>query len=186
MMPNPLPSTAERLEAFARLLDPPDFDYRDRIAALGDVLTSCDHPAAAAMAQLGDALALLDPEEIQELHLQTFDLAPACIPYLSVHLFGEESFRRSQLMVGLHEAYERIGHETHGELPDHLGVVLDALDRLTAEEAIDLHRFALAPALLKMRTALEKTGNPYRYLIKSIELTLVADFGPVEREESTP
>ncbi len=180
------PNTAERLEALARLLDPPDFDYRDRLAELSEALTASEHPSAILLERLGNALELLDPTEIQELHLKTFDLAPACIPYLSVHLFGEESFRRSQLMVGLHEAYERIGHETHGELPDHLGVVLDSLDRLTAEEAIDLHRFALIPALLKMRSGLEKTGNPYRYLLGAIELYLLHEFGPAEGEDAAP
>src|SRR5512138_1986014 len=43
--------------------------------------------------------------DLCELYTRTFDLTPVCAPYLSVHLFGESSFKRAQLMTGLREAY---------------------------------------------------------------------------------
>ena len=53
---------------------------------------------AAASAELGPFLAWLlsaEPGEVEEAYVRTFLVTPVCAPYASVHLFGEESFRRA-------------------------------------------------------------------------------------------
>ena len=50
-------------------------------------------------------------DELEDLYTRTFDLSPVCAPFLSVHLFGQESFRRARLMTALEEAYRKAGFD---------------------------------------------------------------------------
>ncbi len=52
-----------------------------------------------------------------------------------------------------------------GELPDHLSHVLPLLGSLAPEQAAELARGAVAPALATMSKALESTENPYRHVL---------------------
>lgn len=89
-------------------------------------------------------------ERLEELYTRTFLVTPQCIPYLSVHLFGEESFKRAELMAGLLETYRRKGFETNSELPDHLALVLRFAPHFSLEEWRDLRRYCLNQPLAKM------------------------------------
>ena len=109
----------------------------------------------------------------QEYYVQTFDLTPHCPMYLSVHLFGEESFRRSELMVGLKNAYERHGVFELTELPDHLAVILKWNQLLNAEEWSELVSMGLLPMLPKMIAKLEKWNNPYALVLKAVQALLM-------------
>jgi len=128
--------------------------------------------AAAALAAFRAELAPLDDDAHQDLYSRTFDLAPRCVPYLSVHLFGAESFKRARLMTGLDDAYRRAGLDRGGELPDHLGVVLAFADAFGAEEWDELLRLCLARPLARMRADLAAAGNPYRHLLEAVRLVL--------------
>ena len=103
---------------------------------------------------------------------------PVCAPYLSVHLFGEESFKRAGLMGGLAGAYRAVGFDTGGELPDHLVLVLRFMPAMTAEEQDDLVQYVLKPGVDRMAGVFSRSGNPYRYLIQSLLATLTRQVGP--------
>jgi len=142
------------------------------LAAAAALLDAAMPQAAAALAAFRAELAELDDDALQDLYSRTFDLAPRCVPYLSVHLFGAESFKRARLMTGLDDAYRRAGLDRGGELPDHLGLVLRFADAFGAEEWDELLQLCLARPLARMRTDLAAGGNPYRHLLDAVRLVL--------------
>lgn len=119
-------------------------------------------------------------KDLRELYTRTFDLTPVCAPYLSVHLFGESSFKRAQLMTGLREAYATCGVRFDDELPDHLAVVLAAFDRLQPEVQRDLVSLCLMAALPKMQSELERQHNPYAHAIASLRICVCGWKAPEE------
>lgn len=131
-------------------------------------LTELDPQAARLLTQWADEMAALSPGARAELHTQTFELNPACVLYVSVHLFGQESFKRAKLMTGLDEAYHTAGFDRCGELPDHLGVILRFAPRFGSDEWDDLVRLCLLPTTEKMHGALAQSDNPYRRLIEAV------------------
>lgn len=128
--------------------------------------------AAAALAAFRAAVGGLGNDGLEDLYSRTFDLAPRCVPYLSVHLFGAESFKRARLMTGLDEAYRRAGFDRGGELPDHLGVVLRFADAFGAEDWEELLALCLGRPLARMRADLAAADNPYRHLLDAVRLVL--------------
>lgn len=146
--------------ALAPLFRYPDQRFRDRVAR-----TLVSVPALDSFArEIGE----LDLAQQQATYTATFDLAPACSPYLGVHLFGDENRERARLMLGLRSSYDRAGHETdHGELPDHVAEVFAFSECADREEWDELESLVLKPALQKMDEILRQTSNPYRHLISA-------------------
>lgn len=153
--------------ALAALLDPPDEGFRERLEAARRA-SAFDPATEAHLEALWSAMVPLTRGERAELHARTFELNPTCVLYLSVHLFGEESFKRAALMTGLDDAYRAAGFARGGELPDHLGVVLKFSPRFSDEEWGDLLRLCLIEPTKKMRESLAPSDNPYRYLLDAI------------------
>jgi nitrate reductase assembly molybdenum cofactor insertion protein NarJ len=123
-------------------------------------------------------------DELEELYTRTFDLSPACAPFLSVHLFGQESFRRARLMTGLEEAYRKAGFDRGTELPDHVAVVLQAAEAFPEAEWAELVERVLARPLAKMKGSLD-ARNPYRHLVEAVRQVLGVAEVP-EEEPSAP
>lgn len=146
------------------------------------------HPAtAAALRESRAALAARPFSAWEELYTRTFDLAPACAPYASVHALGEESWQRAELMVGLAAAFRRVGFDPGSELPDHLGVLLRAAPSLAADEWGDLSRLCIQPAAQSMRAALEELQSPYAAVLGAVCTILAeADGAGVSRRCARP
>ncbi len=153
-----------QLTALARLLEYPGVDFGVRVSAA---------PSSATLVSFATAMLALSPDEREELYTATFDVTPACVPYVSIHLFGEENFKRGEFMAGLHARYAQAGFTTGGELPDHLSVLL----RFTAEtdhaEHRELTEFCLLGPLGKMIAALTEE-NPYHALLVAVREILQA------------
>ncbi len=115
----------------------------------------------------------MELEMQQEHYVKTFDLMSQCSLYLSVHLFGEESFKRAELMAGLKCAYEKHGALETAELPDHLAVVLKHKALLNEEEWSELVSMCILPACEIMIGKLEKIENPFALILKAIQVFLV-------------
>jgi len=174
------------------------FSYprRERFAANlahaeGRLLAAGQEAAAEALGAFERAVARLDLEDLEDLYTRTFDLTPVCVPFLSVHLFGQESFRRARLMTGLEEAYQRAGFDRTEaavgegrELPDHVGVVLRAAEVFPPDEWRELVELAMAKPLARMAGALAPGGgaraNPYRHLVEAVRRLLGVDAMPAE------
>jgi nitrate reductase delta subunit len=141
-----------------------------------DALEESCSEAAAHLGRFAEEMSAIGLHKREEIYLRTFDLNPSCPPYMSVHLFGEESFKRAILMTGLAAAYDRAGFDRGGELPDHLGVVLRFAPQFDDEEWTELARFCLATPLVRMGAVLSPTNNPYRHAVAALHALLRADF----------
>ena len=100
-------------------------------------------------------------------------MTPQCGLYLSVYLFGEENFKRSELMTGLKSVYEKQGPFEMTELPDHLAVVLKQNALFSEEEWGELVLMGLTGAIPKIIELLEKNDNPYVFLLKATQELLL-------------
>jgi nitrate reductase delta subunit len=130
------------------------------------------------LAAFAEEVAGLRPELLEEAHVRTFLVAPASVPYVGVHLFGEESFKRAHFMVQLVERFRAVGFDAGNELPDHVAVLLRFAAHLDADELSDLVRWCLAAPVTAMHAALARTRNPYRHLLAALEASVAADGVP--------
>ncbi len=105
------------------------------------------------------------PGRLEEIYSASFDLSPACCPYVGHLLLGDNT-RRSALILMLKQAYREAGLEPGEELPDHLSLMLRYL-AITRDGDVqsDLIARLLLPALEKMVPALAE-GNGYRALLQ--------------------
>lgn len=141
-----------------------------------DALRDSNVEAANALERFRDTVGEWTPGRWEELHVRTFDVAPQCVPYLSVHVFGEESFKRAQLMTGLRESYARAGFNHDGELPDHLAVVLRFFPCFSEDERLELVHYCLVDAIEKMSGSLKKADNPYVHVLCAVLGVLKAHY----------
>lgn len=109
----------------------------------------------------------------QEHYVQTFDLMAQCSLYVSIHLFGEESFKRAELMAGLKRVYDSHGVVGTTELPDHLALLLLNNALFPEDEWHELVAMAILPAIIKMIDNLEKRNNPYALALKAVHTLLI-------------
>lgn len=158
--------------ALARLFEEPDGCWRASVEEVLALVADRMPGAAGGVRRFADAVAGDSLETLQERYARTFDLAPACVPYLSVHLFGEESFKRAKLMTGLSGAYRASGFDPGPELPDHLAVVLRFVPRMTPDEQRDLVQYVLLPGVERMAATLAGSSNPYRHLVEALRHVL--------------
>jgi len=140
-------------------------------AAEASLETACPE-ARRALLRFRDAIAPLDTDALEECYTRTFDVTPLCVPYLSVYLFGEDSFKRSELMMGLMSAYERAGWKLHGELPDHVAIVLQFAPHFDPGEWEELVEWCLLGPAARMAAHLEKKENPYGHLLRAVHCVL--------------
>lgn len=150
---------------------------RRRVAGLfADIL---DYPAAGVAAKAAQCAALLDrlapeaaellhefrsfaedtpPGELEEIYSGFFDLNPVCHPYVGYQLFGE-NYKRSAFLLGLKERYRSEGFDADAtELPDRLSIVLRFVAHRGGDDAGELVRAGLLPALRRM-TAKPEAGD---------------------------
>ncbi|HET7826922.1 MAG TPA: nitrate reductase molybdenum cofactor assembly chaperone [Anaeromyxobacter sp.] len=121
---------------------------------------------AAALSRFAAAVEAFPPGAIEELYTSTFDVEPACVPYVGVQLLGDGDTLRGLLLAKLAELYAHEGYTPREELPDHVAEVLGFLAVAAPGAARDdLVRDGLLPALGKMVDALEERGNPYREVL---------------------
>lgn len=168
----------------AALFGDPRGDVAAGAVALAASLSRSRPATAAALACFADALAALAAGEREELWLGTFVVAPSCVPYVGVHIHGEESFKRGELLARLRDGFAAHGFAPPvAELPDHVAVLLEFAGRVGGEELDELERYLLAGPLEAMAGALARTANPYRFLIEAARRLLGAGEVPEEIRE---
>jgi nitrate reductase delta subunit len=155
--------------ALAGLFDYPGEDSLRRIDAARDAFACPELDA------FGEALAALSPDAREELHAATFDVTPSCVPYLGIHLFGEENFKRGEFMAALLARYAETGFAPGGELPDHLATVLRFFAGAGEAERRELAEYCLLAPVETMARGLSPE-NPYRSLLGAVRAWLDATF----------
>jgi nitrate reductase delta subunit len=124
--------------------------------------------SSAALERFAARVEAESPTGLEELYTATFDLRPACAPYLGAQLLPDDSPVRGALLAALAEQYVAHGFEPEGELADHVAVVLEFLARAPPGPVRDdLLQDGLLPALSRMAEAFEDRAHPYRDLVQS-------------------
>ncbi|HOW66094.1 MAG TPA: molecular chaperone TorD family protein, partial [Verrucomicrobiota bacterium] len=127
--------------------------------------------SSAAFDRFLSAVSALTPDQLEELYTATFDVAPSCVPYVSIHLFGEENFKRGEFMAALQARYQQAEFSTGGELPDHVSILLKFAAQIDESERRELIEYCLLGPMEIMAESLAET-NPYRFLLEAIRNTL--------------
>lgn len=159
----------EVLAAFADLLSYPPADPAPLARRCRDLLAGGG--AGGRLDAFVARAELAGPHELAELYSSTFDLDPACAPYVGHHLCGDGP-KRGLFMARLAEVYHQDGFAEGapaGELPDHLSVVLrylSAVPQGASRQA--LVEDGLVPALDKMLAAPLDPGNVYRSVLAAL------------------
>ena len=105
--------------------------------------------------------------EWEELYTCTFDLNPSVAPYVGYQIWGD-SYKRGNFMALLNRKMHEEGVSPNGELPDHLGPVLNYLGN-TSQPPVELTD-VLAQSVERMLSKLRKSEpqNPYISLFEAI------------------
>lgn len=103
--------------------------------------------------------------EREELYTRTLELTPLTAPYIGYAVYGED-YRRGRLMAELNAAYQALGVDPAGEIPDHLIPVLRYL--AVAETPLPELLQLLGPALHQIVHTLKtlEPKNPYLLLLE--------------------
>ncbi len=160
------------LAHFAPLLEYPSEQTLAAVMLCLDECREVSREAAEAIKAFLDWMADVDLEEAEEVYTRTFYIAAVCTPYVSVHLFGEESFQRGELMARLVDAYLREGFEHGSELPDHLAVLLRFSALIEGEELDELIGYCITEPVKAMKAQLARTSNPYLHVFRALETLL--------------
>jgi nitrate reductase molybdenum cofactor assembly chaperone NarJ/NarW len=131
------------------------------------------HPRAAVrLAEFTGTATQMPLAELQELYTRTFDFDADTALYVGHQLFGEDG-RRGLFIAGMVERYRTLGLTVGSELADHFSPVLRSLavDR-DSEEADDLVRCGLLPAIGKILSAVEKRAPMYAAVLYATAFVL--------------
>lgn len=155
------------LHALSPLLEYPHDDCTDVIEGWivrygKDHLGACGHLKRFAQQVSGRSLS-----DMEETFTRTFDMAPVCSPYISGHIYGDENFERGTLLSALSERYAQSGFDLHGELPDHIMLLLKFCPELDPEELSELTQYCLKKPLADMVDQLESCENLYMHVLKA-------------------
>ncbi|MEI6606409.1 MAG: molecular chaperone TorD family protein [Verrucomicrobiota bacterium] len=167
--PAPTVPLATSLALLARLLSYPDADFD---ALMDQALATMD---SLPLIAFGSAFGALSHDAREELYTATFDVTPSCVPYVSIHLFGEENFKRGEFMAALHSQYAQSGFETFDELPDHIAVLLRYAATLGEPARRELVEFCLLGPLVKITAALPGE-HPYHFVLDAVVETLLTGY----------
>ena len=166
-------SFSTKLALLGRLLSYPAADFEQVLAAALAAVGGL--PLAAFQRALGE----LNQDQREELYTATFDVMPRCVPYVSIHLFGEENFKRGEFMAALNSQYELQQFDTAGELPDHLAVLLGYAASLDEPARRELVEFCLLGPLAKIHSALPD-DHPYRFALDGLDDTLRGSYPGIQ------
>ncbi len=112
------------IKAIGDLFRYPDESFGERLAEGLSVFRG-ETEASQALERFAEGIVVLGRATQQATYTGTFDVAPACSPYLGAHLFGAETPERVRLMIRLRDCYRRGGIDGDSiELPDHVAEVL--------------------------------------------------------------
>lgn len=158
---------------FAALLSYPDGETRRTAADCSALLRNLRPEAVEPLEDFRSFLAAHDAAQVEELFTATFDLQPACHPYVGYQLCGE-SQQRTMFLIKLQQLYGQHGFAAGGELPDHLSTMLrfigTSADRACREELVN---DGLLPALEKLLLGLDGGDHPYVKLLQALRNYLI-------------
>lgn len=166
---------AGAFRSLSRALEYPDSGLEPALRAAHEKLEEAFPQACLLFDRFAAAFLALDQDRREELSTATFDITPACVPYVSIHLFGEENFKRGEFMASLGNRHAEAGFDSRGELPDHIAVLLRFAAEIDEAERRELVEFCLLGPVEKMISSLSEE-NPYRALLETIKGVLRSSY----------
>ena len=158
-------------QAASVLLAYPDGSLTDRLPLIRRVADSLPGPVAEPMTRFVEHAARTPLTELATHYVETFDHRRRCCLYLTYYEHGDTR-NRGVALLKLKNTYRLAGLELDdGELPDHLGVVLEyaaAVDDERGRKLLLGHRAGIE----LLRLALDDAGSPYVDVLRSITATL--------------
>lgn len=154
----------------APLLEYPTVDTRAQAIALAESMKWYAEIWEDLLEAFALHLQLTPAAELEETYTRAFDMNPSSSLDIGWHLFGE-TYKRGSFMANLRQSLREHGIPEGTELPDHLPTVLRLLPALPVEDARDLTRDCILPALAKLRPKLDGAA-PYNHLLEALELML--------------
>lgn len=128
------------------------------------------------VAQYAAAAAELTPGRLEEIYAQTFDLQPECTLNLSHHLFSDDEWKRSAMLIELKALFQRHALDTQGELPDHLCWLLRLMAAAPQDgELREVRTRLMLPALRQLHERVRGLQNPYPPLLQALYLELSSE-----------
>lgn len=123
------------------------------------------------------AAAALKPGRLEEVYAATFDLQPECTLNLSHHLFSDDEWKRSAMLIELKALFQRHGMDTAGELPDHLCWLLRLMAAAPPDddELREVRTRLMLPALRQLHERVRELQNPYPPLLQALYLELSSE-----------
>jgi len=164
---------------FADLLSYPDGATRQTATDCAALLREIRPEAGQPLAGFVNFLDAHQAAQVEEIFTATFDLQPACHPYVGYQLCGE-SQQRTMFLIKLQQLYNQHGFAAGAELPDHLSTMLRVIgmvdDRDCRQELVS---DGLLPALEKLLQGLDQDDHPYVALLRALQsfLTDTIDCG---------
>lgn len=152
-------------EAIAQLFRYPNGDCGEAIELAWRATRAIDAHASDILERFAMHAAVVSCTDMQLTYTDTFDVRPACSPYVGDHLFPNDDASRVELMVSLQSSYRKHGIDEVPELPDHVADVLWFASLCDEDEWEDLGGVVLLPALAAMDAVLRPTDTPYRHLV---------------------
>lgn len=156
----------------ATLLDYPDPSIRVTATACADLLRDAHPEAGEVFAGFLRFLNDHPAARLEEIYTATFDLQPACHPYVGYQLCGENQ-KRALFLMKLQQLYREHDFPAGAELADHLATLLrfvaEVADPQCREELI---QDGILPALDKMLAQAESATNPYIQLLQVVRLVM--------------
>jgi nitrate reductase molybdenum cofactor assembly chaperone NarJ/NarW len=160
----------QALENLGTIIRYPAEDFAARLHECRLKLREADAEAAGMLMPLLDFHKANGEAALEELFTRTFDLNPDCALEVGWHAYGEQ-YERGTFLVKMREHMRRLGVAEDHELPDHLSHALTVLSRMEGDEATELARAVVLPAVKKMLAACEEE-NPYASALRAIDRVL--------------
>lgn len=157
--------------ALAALMVYPDHEYGRHVTAGLAAVGLADPAAAEPLAAFAEWVGPAPTTLLQEQFIHTFDFNPACALEVGWHLYGE-NYERGAFLIRIRQDLREHGIPETSELPDHLTHLLALVARFDPSRARALVADALAPAIRKMRNALEGGESPFNDLLASLQILL--------------
>jgi nitrate reductase assembly molybdenum cofactor insertion protein NarJ len=181
VIPDALPARTEALDALAALVAYPDERTPRAIASARAALPVAFPGAMGPFEAFGELVARTPLFELEELFTRTFDWSDKVGLELGWHLYGEQ-YDRGAFLVDMRGRLRAAGIEEGPDLPDHVGSCLRLLARMPEDEAAELTRSFLLPAVSKITAAFGVDESAYAHLIRAVEAVFAAIAGAVPAE----
>lgn len=168
---------------FAELLSYPTADLAATLASCTELLRRERPAAVEALQRFAGFVHGQSSSRVEEVFTSTFDLQPACHPYVGYQLCGE-SQQRGMFLMQLNQLYRRHDFTPGTELPDHLSTLLQFIaTKAPADCSRELIEDGLLPALAKILQGLGDQPHPYVDLLQGLQSYLA---GTVDTEPALP